>query len=97
MRENIPSVISAIDPLTTLLLGDKAAGQTDCNCLQPAGNLRGTSAQHMNIHHQGYNKYIFILENTYKELMSLGIVRGICEVPTQMIVSLEQEHPEGHL
>lgn len=28
MRENIPSVISAIDPLTTLLLGDKAAGQT---------------------------------------------------------------------
>lgn len=34
---------------------------------------------------------------TYKELISVGIVLGICEVPTQMMVSLEQEHPEGHL
>lgn len=34
---------------------------------------------------------------THSELISFGIVRGICEVPTQMMVSLEQEHPEGHL
>ena len=25
------------------------------------------------------------------------MVRGIAVVPTQMMVSLEQEHPEGHL
>lgn len=34
---------------------------------------------------------------THSEWISLGISRGICVVPTQMIVSLEQEHPEGHL
>lgn len=34
---------------------------------------------------------------THRELISFGIVRGMCEVPTQMMVSLVQEHPEGHL
>lgn len=34
---------------------------------------------------------------THSELISFGMVRGICEAPTQMMVSLEQEHPEGHL
>lgn len=37
------------------------------------------------------------IKTTYSELISLGIVGGICEVPTQMMVSLEQVHPEGHL
>lgn len=34
---------------------------------------------------------------THSELISFGIVRGIWEAPTQTMVSLEQEHPEGHL
>lgn len=34
---------------------------------------------------------------THSELMSFGMVLGICAVPTQMMVSLVQVHPEGHL
>lgn len=42
----------------------------------------------------------FFYENiicTYRELMSLGIVRGMREEPTQMTESVVQVHPEGHL
>lgn len=35
--------------------------------------------------------------HTYRELMSLGIVRGMRDEPTQMIESVVQVHPEGHL
>lgn len=34
---------------------------------------------------------------TYIELTSLGMDRGTCEDPTQMIDSLEQLHEDGHL
>lgn len=35
--------------------------------------------------------------HTYRELMSLGTVRGMRDEPTQMIESVVQVHPEGHL
>lgn len=34
---------------------------------------------------------------SYRELMSAGTVRGMKEDPTQMMVSVVQVHPEGHL
>lgn len=35
--------------------------------------------------------------DSYRELMSAGTVRGMKEDPTQMMVSVVQVHPEGHL
>ncbi len=43
------------------------------------------------------NKLLVEHNITYRELMSLGIDRGMRGEPTQMIESVVQVHPEGHL
>lgn len=96
MSANIPSVISEIDPFTKLLSKDK---QSKFDILTRSSRLTRCQQNRTDImcpwmQHRWLCMYVWV---TYSELISFGIVRGICEVPTQTIVSLEQEHPEGHL